>query len=269
MKTIQADISTSTCPICGNRRNHLCCIRANGVHYHKCLECEAIFNATSVVNSEFYSANYPQNIKTSSLLDDVFRSIMNRIKLKLIEKYYGCGNATLLDIGCGDGKFLASLPERFLRCGTDLNIPRRGNIYDKDIRDLDFLDCTFDICTAWHSLEHMTEPQSWMAKVRTLKKVNGVVFISVPNSNSLGCKYGKTNWFHLDTPRHLWLPNEKSMIKLATGAGMGIVDIVHPWYDFPLDLWHSFRCSPLRLIVYAFYPVFKRFDKETLVYVLN
>jgi len=178
------------------------------------------------------------------------------IKFKYLPK-----SGTLLDVGSGRGEYINSLPLNIKSTGIDLN-PVKNN--KNEVIKADFLKYKFtqkfDVITFWHSLEHFSDPQKAITKTLDLLKSKGKILIAIPNTNSLAYKIGEKNWFHLDAPRHLFLPNNQN-IKYLFPKGTKI-NIYYTPYEFPLDLFWSLKNKKiLRLI----YPFLKIFDKETML----
>jgi 2-polyprenyl-3-methyl-5-hydroxy-6-metoxy-1,4-benzoquinol methylase len=206
----------------------------------------------------------------------LFSDISIGLKESRILKFVSCpANAKLkiLDIGCGSGEFLAGIDsDRFEKYGLEINLEgvdkcREKNIevINRDIKNSGFNTGSFDVITMWHVLEHLDKPVDLLLEVRRILKSNGVLVISTPNTDSLGFRYGRDNWFHLDSPRHLILYNFKSLEYLLRRTGFKIIEKRNTFYDFPLDLFWSLRKSRARYFIYPLYPIFKIISKETIL----
>jgi 2-polyprenyl-3-methyl-5-hydroxy-6-metoxy-1,4-benzoquinol methylase len=104
----------------------------------------------------------------------------------------------VLELGCGHGATLLTLKKRYPRTrvvGIDIVSPseratlsgagveyRQQNIEDEKISDLEGL-CDFIICG--DILEHLIDPWSAVAKIKSLLKPEGLVIFSVPNVANL------------------------------------------------------------------------------------
>ncbi len=287
----------TACSICGSESHTLALSACNthGRHildsserfdYYRCAQCDNVFVANIVADHHFQEKYYPQGYYDGSGKTSFFTKCAElyygrgvRIRERMIRKYAepGAEKLSILDVGCGSGSFLELLNGgHYDKYGVDVNpeairlCRSKGlTVFDGDIREEDFGGKTFDVITLWHVLEHVSNPVGFMKRLGAIKKSNGIIVVSVPNTDSLGFRAGKEWWFHTDAPRHLFLPNAASMAKLVDSAGMQIVDTIHPKFEFPLDLFWSVRKSPLLLAVYPLYPLFKLFSRETLVFIVK
>lgn len=116
----------------------------------------------------------------------------------------GTQNATMLDVGCGDGGLLFALAERFQRAvGFDLSnvrietarralaerYPHLGDRVELHVGDADtpfpFVDESFDVVIACAVLEHVVHVFSVMDEIRRVCKPGGYALITVPNMSFL------------------------------------------------------------------------------------
>lgn len=138
---------------------------------------------------------------------------------------------SLLDVGCGDGGFLAHMADTGVdvagfepsaagaaRARAKVGV---GVVYD----DLAKVTGAFDVVTAWQVLEHVAEPRPFLARLRSLLAPGGALVVSVPNFASLEAQLGGDAWFHLDVPRHLHHFSIPSLRGLVSGSGFEVVDV--------------------------------------------
>jgi SAM-dependent methyltransferase len=92
----------------------------------------------------------------------------------------------------------------------------------------------------WHVLEHIDDPNSFFQALRELLAPDGIFICDIPNRDSLGFAFTKNNWFHLDTPRHLFFYNYTSLKTLLKRHQLDIISsLADPYYYFH-DLSASF-----------------------------
>lgn len=258
------------CPLCHTLK-HTSIFTAQNIHgrhqyggqktkYFQCNNCGCVFPKIKITPS-FYKKYYPKKYNSPSpFLEKLWSSFST-----LVKKQYLPTSGTLLDVGCGQGKFLKSLPTHVQATGIDINpTPNKSlNIIKADFLKYKFTD-TYDTITFWHSLEHFSNPQKSITKAIKLLSPQGQIIISLPNTNSLAFKIGQSNWFHLDSPRHIFLPNNQNIKKLFPKKSPP--KVIYQPLEFPLDLFWSLKKYPyLRLI----YPLLKLFDRETMLVIFQ
>ncbi len=251
---------------------------------NRCLNCDCIFLFEILVNDSYYQKYYQTDYYNESsnnrTVINMFLKLLGRYSLdqkqKNVLKYMPHDQKLkILDIGCGDGVFLHELDgEKFEKYGVEIHKKgielsrKRGlTVYDKGITEIDFGKKRFDVITLLHVLEHLENPISVFKKIHTILRDDGVLLFSTPNTESLGFKFGKKNWFHLDSPRHLILFNNKSAEYLCNETNFTIENSINEYYDYPLDLFWSLTNSAVKYIVYPMYPLAKFFDQEVLTVV--
>lgn len=198
----------------------------------KCSQCDAFFLSPAPEETElrkYYDDSYygESSSKFSSPIEkyiDVFR----RRKAKHVLKYLP-ENGSVLDIGCGNGRFLNYLSGfgSYHLCGTELegNSARRASQYKQInlkigmLEKNDFVPESFDVITMFHVFEHLTEPHKMLEIISELIKENGVLILSMPDIGSWQARTFKGNWYHLDPPRHLLFFQRNTLKKIMKEFG--------------------------------------------------
>ena len=95
---------------------------------------------------------------------------------------------SLMDVGCGNGNFLKALPKTLLRYGIDVD-EKTLNKVAQGAPGIRFDVCDFsglkdlplvDVITMFHVLEHLPEPDIFLAQLRKLSKNSVSLVIEVP-----------------------------------------------------------------------------------------
>jgi 2-polyprenyl-3-methyl-5-hydroxy-6-metoxy-1,4-benzoquinol methylase len=219
----------------------------------KCTNCKGIFlnpqpsgkeSEKFYPKKEYYSLD---KIRTEQY------SMKTRIKLKLYNIYFSENKnilrriifspikfiirgtrirkrIKLLDIGSGSGQFLYEMktlgldvygiePGKFDEEG---NKRYNLNIKKGDIKSAKYKKESFDIITLNHVLEHINTPNETLQEIKKVLKKDGVLIISVPNTNSLAFRIYNKNWYQLDIPRHVINYSDKNLIFLLDKNGFGV-----------------------------------------------
>jgi SAM-dependent methyltransferase len=153
----------------------------------------------------------------------------------------------LLDVGCGDGRFLRYAKEQgFEVWGIDFdkksveNVKRNLGIDTVFAMSLEeFYEYAkerglkFDVITFFEVLEHQDKPREFLQMVKGLLKEGGYIAGSVPNREYLFAEIG-WKYFHTDYPPHHFLRFSKSSLEKALNfAGFKDVEVYKS--DLPLS----------------------------------
>jgi SAM-dependent methyltransferase len=151
-------------------------------------------------------------------------------------------NSRILDIGCGNGRFLNVLREAGFKnlLGIDFYnekdtmYPNGLRIIKKSIYDTGG---EYDLIMFHHSFEHMADPAKVLQATSKLLSKNGFCVIRIPIIDSHAWKYYKQDWVALDAPRHFFLHSIKSIRFLSEQLGLNIKKIVYDSDEF--QFWGS------------------------------
>jgi len=216
-----------TCRICGSNAftNVLSGIdadqpRGEKIPIVRCNQCATDQSVLSVSQSEpqLYSEGYygTTTVSQKSLIISFFQ-VERRFTAFSPE---GLKNGDLvLDVGCGDGVFLAHLPlnKNLQIWGYEPSLEGQKQLNAKGIRTLDLYDPPADLVgkfawiTLWHSFEHVEVPAPLLEAVEKLLKPGGQLFMSVPNFRSWQSRFFGASWFHLDPIRHVLHYNPRTL----------------------------------------------------------
>jgi 2-polyprenyl-3-methyl-5-hydroxy-6-metoxy-1,4-benzoquinol methylase len=137
----------------------------------------------------------------------------------------------LLDVGCGNGQFLARMRD----LGWDVagvepdpsaaRIARQRfglNVYNGILEGISLREQSFDAITMNHVAEHLHDPVGTFRRCGRLLKGNGLLVIITPNLRSIGHRFWRSSWRDLDIPRHLFLFTGKSLAACLGRAGLAV-----------------------------------------------
>jgi SAM-dependent methyltransferase len=230
----------SSCQICNNNdhssfmavKDHL---QRNKFHLIECNSCGLVSIhpiPSDQKLSEYYRKEYyalPEK-GIVGYLERKLNEAVFRTDLKHIERHSKRGK--LLDIGSGNGYFLKFAKENnWQTLGVEMSPDaskyareQKLEILNNSIEDVHLPKNEFEVITMFNVLEHMTNLNSILKKVRDSLKPNGLLVIEVPNIESLQKKVFKNYWCHLDVPRHIFHFKRKSFLRLVGKSGFNVVD---------------------------------------------
>lgn len=156
------------------------------------------------------------------------------------------GRPRLLDVGCGDGEFLARMQALgWETAGLDpspdaveLARARGVDAWIGTLHEAPLPTESFDAATFRLVLEHLRNPVEGLAAVRGALKPGGILWIAAPNLDSEGHRRFGADWIFLETPRHAVLFTASALEALVMRLGFEVIAL-HPSRQ---ALW-SFRMS--------------------------
>lgn len=199
--------------------------------YHRCAQCGTVFlnppPSQEVLNDSYdisyYGLNNDKFFPIFEAAVDVFRQRRARSLHSLVKS----GN--VLDIGCGNGKFLHHVgkrgPYRLYGSELDTTAATRASRYPeitllrRAVLPGDFPEGYFNAVTTFHVFEHLLNPVETIDMVSSFLPPGGIFMISFPNIDSLQAKIFKRHWLHLDPPRHIFFIRPAYFEKLMQEAG--------------------------------------------------
>ena len=237
-----------TCPVCGTDSPYLFSTaidrlrEADGGRWRimRCRRCGFGWTEPLIGESEiaaYYPAAYLGGIEErvhQYLRGELQKSRSWRgemEKVRLVEGFVSGGS--LLDVGCGEGKFLWALsPERWRRVGVELSAEavhlvrsRISNIemLPGDVFQSALNPASFDVITSWHVLEHLADPARALRRAAGLLRPGGIVVVSLPSIDSLQAALFRKHWYGFDdVPRHLHHFSRDALDLLMTGCGFKV-----------------------------------------------
>jgi SAM-dependent methyltransferase len=195
------------------------------------------------IASYYKSEDYISHTNTSKgFINSLYQSVRKRTlkkKRRLVEKHTGIKKGQLLEIGSGTGAFVNEMKMNGWEV-TGLE-PDEGakeiakRSFGVGIQGMDrFYELSpgsYDAITLWHVLEHVHDLHRYLQQLKTLLKVNGKLFIAVPNYTSKDAEIYKEYWAAYDVPRHLYHFSPGSMELLLQKNGLNLLQYKPMWYD--------------------------------------
>ena len=227
-----------------------------GYHYLKCGVCGSLeINGDILPNYKdgYYSFNnekYAPNILEKIVLNNhawvgksifqIFSGFMNKgvgpwLNVNRLDGMW-------LDYGAGNGavaKYLSKIRKK--SCYYYDPFEQYENI--NHIRNFRDYQCSFNLITLNHSLEHSFNPNVELLNVNNLLVEGGIVVIRVPLVTRFWVNYLGDRWRQLDPPYHRTLATKDGLSKILKRNNFTVIEEFYdgsdlPWRSlFPSDSW--------------------------------
>lgn len=204
----------------------------------KCQTCGLLITSprpdSNSIGKYYQSESYISHTNSSKNLIDILyktvRSFTLRWKLNLIHSQKSKGK--ILDYGCGTGEFLATCKKANWDCyGVEPSAAARKKATElTNLHITQTLDemgqIKFDIITLWHVLEHVDNLNEKLSELKSFLTEDGIIFIAVPNHESLDAKIYTSYWAGYDVPRHLWHFSQENIKRLFTTHQLHLMKVI-------------------------------------------
>jgi SAM-dependent methyltransferase len=202
--------------------------------YRKCCQCGAL--SLTVVPADlarYYGLGYYSFGSRSRPIWKGWRRWESNIKNELstgqrlnrsagrVWRHLALGlDARVLDVGCGDGKWLHELHHRGYKClsGIDFFLEpelERTSPFPIHRKSIEDELGGWDLISYHHVLEHVADPAKEIAAARARLRPGGCLLVRIPVADSWARYRFGTCWVQWDAPRHLWLPTRLVLRQLA------------------------------------------------------
>lgn len=151
--------------------------------------------------------------------------------LKSFEPFRKTGK--ILDVGCGDGYFLAEakkmgwevygteFTDDAIEVCSEKGIKMKQGILNPDHYAPDF----FDVITSFEVLEHINNPQEEVKNIHSILRKGGLVYLTTPNFNAIERYILKERYSVIEYPEHLSYYTPKTLNYLFQKNGFRKKDI--------------------------------------------
>jgi len=145
--------------------------------------------------------------------------------------YLPAKKGRLLDVGCGDGRFLIKMRDLGWQVeGTEVDetaveTARKNKlkVSSCQLSEKTYPENFFDVITLRSVMEHLPDPLDVLIECQRILKDTGYLMIITPNTKSRIHNIYKEKWFDLDPPRHLHLFSCENLENLLKKAGFKTV----------------------------------------------
>jgi SAM-dependent methyltransferase len=169
--------------------------------------------AASVPDEGLYDSYYAgEDAQRLSGIFDVLWRWKRRARARLILRH-APARARVCDIGCERGELLNLLKqEGCVVAGTQVSqvaaeFAQRQfgiEVYVGEVMDAPFAKGPFDVVLMLNVLEHVPDPERYVAHVARMLVAGGAFWVEVPNVASPTARWAGKRWLHHDHAHHLW-----------------------------------------------------------------
>ena len=254
--------SIKECPNCRSFQKHIIIHgypKWEGVLY-KCENCGLVYynKFMDISIEQKYRNFYNDSGKRFNSIFEFFIKIFRKARYNYALKFIS-GNTVqkkIFDIATDRGLFLNFFKEKgWTVSGNQINanavdyIKKKYaiDIYKEDFLDIDFKNDRFDVITAFHILEHVSEPFAYIKKIYGLLNQDGIFILEVPNFEHRFRIFYGSRWFALDIPNHLYHFDRNFLSEYLKKNNFDIIAEQYFSFEFSifnviqswLNLWHS------------------------------
>lgn len=237
------------CPVCKHSQftNYLICddhsVSGESFALVKCDKCSLVFTnprpEQSSLPDYYQSDQYISHTdKGNSLINFIYKLVRKYTitrKIKLIDKL-NRGRGSLLDYGCGTGDFIKAANKKGWHAygyEPDKDAKNIASVKnpDKILNKIENHHGPFDIISAWHVVEHVSELNKTIKHLKKILAPDGHLIIALPNHKSYDATYYKEFWAGYDVPRHLYHFDQESIKSFASKFKLRLIHTLPMKFD--------------------------------------
>jgi SAM-dependent methyltransferase len=173
--------------------------------------------------------------------ESALRATYRRLVRQLVRA--GLAGGDLLEVGCGYGFLLEEAQSAFRTCvGTEFSEQAAESAR---ARGLDVLTggieqlppaARFDCVLSAHVVEHVYDPKTFVAGLRSLLRPGGTLILGTPDTGSVWRRSMGARWPSFKIPEHVMYFDRRSLTRLLSDAGLEEVRPFPFLHAFPLSL---------------------------------
>jgi len=231
------DANPKSCPLCMSRRVAAFSAIPHDVPHggvrlslRECLDCGLAWQSPRYRTVEQSVERHLKKYETQkeSYYDPDKRRAVAAMELDFVESFFDAP-ATLLDVGAGDGAFIAHAASRGWTCigidpsaKQDVSLTASGpgtfRLVQGTLSDL-VAEQKFDVITMWDVIEHVDDPEEVLRAAVPLLKDNGIFIVETGNFQSAERIIAGPNWWAYAAD-HRWYFSPPTIAQLLCRMGL-------------------------------------------------
>ena len=199
-----------------------------------------------IYNDDYFTGSeYPDYLGQQ----DSLRRSMRR-HLKQMWRYHP-RVGTLLEVGCAFGLFLDEARPYFNSvagidiCAEPTAYARNTlglNVTEGEFLTTEFPDSAFDVICLWDTIEHLSFPEDYLARVARLLSSEGTLFLTTGDIGSINARWKGPNWRQIHPPSHLHYFSRPTITRLLDRLGFEVLGIeTTPYYHTCFNIFASIQ----------------------------
>ena len=245
------------CDVCGCASAHILYKKEDGTQIARCASCGLLYVFPQRLGDAELSSYYQGTRLVSARKDVKIKHLHSPLALLALREWYGyktahaahsslkllawaagpvlvrnippfTGEGKILDIGCGNGAYLAILKSLGWKTyGIEVNtqdceVARSLGIevYCRGLEELHLPARSFDVVRMVHVLEHLSSPLAIFKEIKRIIKPGGTLYVEVPNEKSFAGACFKENY--LAAGSHLYGFSLSTLTLLCEKAGFSV-----------------------------------------------
>lgn len=192
----------NSCPVCSSAERHHFLSRL-GIEYWRCESCGHVYQAPILTLGNAIKL-YSDDKTSADIYTTEYQKGIDRLKyqygIDVIDSLTPPSRKKIIDIGCGAGVFLqVARDSGWETCvGIDANENYisvhsgekgiqfiNGNF---EALDPEMVGSDYDVLSMWSVLEHIYDPNTFLASIKKIMKPGALIFLLVPNVKSLATR---------------------------------------------------------------------------------
>jgi SAM-dependent methyltransferase len=206
----------------------------------RCLDCESLFRHPALAQA-VYNELYETGTADQWSSDSNKRLDLQTVRSVVLSR---AGDLRVLDVGCGSGDFLASLPQGISRFGIEPSTGAAALAERRGIRIAAAMleqlpeEARFDVITIIDVIEHLPEPKDLLERAYAHLSPGGLIIVSTgdPLTPAWRKFFGARFWYS-SFPEHITFPSRAFFAAWAKGKGAAVTAELATRY-MPLSAVH-------------------------------